>query len=125
METSYLIAKLLGAVYTAVGLGILLNKSHYNSMMRDVIGNATIMYFGGVASLTVGVLLVEFHNVWVQDWPVLITIIGWIALVKGVLLLLKPDVVKGLAQFWMNRLHIVGVAALVLGLILGYYGFMV
>jgi hypothetical protein len=51
-----------------------------------------VIYVSGFLTLTVGYLLVTFHNIWVKDWPVIITVIGWIALVKGISLLVLPQV---------------------------------
>lgn len=41
------------------------------------------VYLNGTLLFVAGLALVRAHNVWVRSWPVLITIIGWFALIVG------------------------------------------
>ena len=90
-----------------------------------MLDEAGTMYMGGFMALIAGVLLVTYHNEWVKSWEVIITIIGWLALVKGVALLAFPTMalkfykplLKGNITTWG------GVGITILGLILGYYGY--
>jgi VanZ family protein len=34
--------------------------------------------------------MVSFHNLWVADWRVVITIIGWLSILKGAIRILLP-----------------------------------
>ena len=127
METSIFIAKLLAVVYLAIGFGILLNQSYYRKGLDEMVSNAGIMYLGGFMALVIGFLMVTYHNIWVKSWIVLITILGWFALLKGLLLLILP---KTMTRFSMslfkkkNFLLIDGIIALILGFIFGYFGFL-
>ncbi|MBU1992507.1 MAG: hypothetical protein ABH856_02325 [Patescibacteria group bacterium] len=123
MELSLLMAKLLGVVYIVVGLGMLINKDGYKDMMGDIYKNSLMLYMGGVMALVVGLLLVMYHNLWVSSWEVIITILGWLALLKGLLLLLAPKAMKGMVGFWEKNIQFGGVIVLILGLVLGYFGF--
>lgn len=115
---------MLGLVYTVVGLGILLDTSRYTKLFDDVFKNTALLYYGGVMALLVGYLITTFGpNSVTLDYAGLVSLIGWIALVKGVLLLVKPDVIRTSAAFWMKNMQLAGGIALILGLILGYYGF--
>lgn len=126
MELSILIAKILGATYLAIGLGMLFDKAYYKKSFPKMLDEAGTMYMGGFMALIGGVLLVTYHNEWVKSWEVIITIIGWLALVKGVALLTFPSaslrfykpMLKGDAVLTWGALFIV-----LLGLALGYYGY--
>ena len=39
----------------------------------------------GYISLLMGLVTVILHNVWVADWRVVITILGWSTLIKGIM----------------------------------------
>lgn len=125
MELSIFIAKLIGALYVAVGLGIIFDKAYYQKATNKMMDEAGLIYVGGAMALVTGVLLVTYHNIWVQSWEVIITILGWAALIKGVALLTFPtstirfykSVLKGKA------IAFAGPFALILGGILGYYGY--
>jgi hypothetical protein len=56
-------------------------------------------------SIIIGLLNILLHNIWEANWKVLITIIGWIALTKGVIRFSFPrTALKALNSFnvkWM------------------------
>jgi hypothetical protein len=47
--------------------------------------------FAGCISILVGLLIVTSHNIWTPEWPLLITLIGWVALLKGIAEVYVPD----------------------------------
>lgn len=72
-----------------------------------------------------GAVLVASNNVWSGPLvQVIMTIIGWLILIKGAFIVLFPDTTMSLSQKWSkNGLFVVsGVVALVIGLILLYAG---
>ena len=74
-------------------------------------------------ALLAGFLIVNFHNVWVWDWTVIITVLGWLALLKGILLLLLPKTMVALTRLVTNILWVAVVFVLVMAGVLGYFGF--
>ena len=97
MDASLLLARLLGPLFLAAGLGLLLNQAHYRKMLHSFLTDAALYYFSGALALTVGVAILLFHNLWVADWRVVITIIGWLSVLKGVVRLLFPQAGQKLA----------------------------
>jgi hypothetical protein len=91
MEHSMLIARILGPLFIVVTVGVLLNLDYYLRMFNGFNKQPSLFYMGGVMALFFGVLIVEFHNVWVADWVVIITFMGWVSLLKGCLLLMAPE----------------------------------
>ena len=124
MDATTYLAQILGLTYLVVGLGILVNENHYKSMIKQFMDNKSFMYFGGVISLIVGYNIVTFHNVWGQSWEVLITIIGWMALLKGFILLVQPHAYDNLVQWMLARMHVMKFITLVLGAVFAYFGFL-
>jgi hypothetical protein len=49
------------------------------------------VFVNGLLSLTFGSLVVAFHNVW-SGLPVILTIVGWLHVVKGTVSLVAPSV---------------------------------
>ncbi len=125
METSILVAKILGIAYISIGLGVLFSPGHYKKLFSDFDKNPTFVYLGGIMALLAGFLIVNFHNIWIKDWVVVITVVGWLALVKGVLLLIAPKVILGMSKPLLKNLKLIGLFALVLGLLVSYLGFSV
>lgn len=125
MSTSILIAKLLGLMYVFVGLGMLLSGKYYKKMFDSFIKELGAVYIGGLMALVVGFLIVTYHNVW-QGWPILVSLIGWLALIKGFMLLVLPEVFmdKFKSMFKTAKcVNWVGVFALLLGAVFCYFGF--
>ena len=123
MDTSVLLAQMFGLVYTVVGIGIFLDVDRYEALLDEMLKSKTFLYFGGIMSLVAGYLIVTFHNIWEKDWRVLITIIGWIAIVKGVLLLTSPKTILVHSRYWQGRMQTMSIVTIVLGVVFGYVGF--
>jgi len=126
MELSILLAKIFGLVYIAVGLGMLINRAYYRKVLTDMATSSALLMYGGAAALVVGLVMVLNHNLWAGGWEIIITIIAWLALLKGVLLLLAPKAMIGLTKMITKNESVFvlwAVLALILGLILGYFGF--
>ena len=113
--------QLFGLAYLAIGVGALLDIKNWQRVFEDFTKNRPLLLIGGVGSLVVGFLLVAFHNTWAWEWPVIITIIGWLALIKGILLLALPQVMIILVaamSIEKNLLKIHAAVTMVLGLLL-------
>lgn len=124
MDTSTFLAQLFGLLYTVIGVSIFMDSLRFRQLISDMQkANPLTLYLAGVTSLVVGFSIITFHNVWTPDWRGLITLIGWIALAKGVLMLLQPSILLKNAVFWQNKLMTAGAIVLLLGLFLGYHGF--
>ena len=52
-------------------------------MAGEFIGSRALIYVAGVLAFMPALALVLAHNVWVADWRVLITLIGWFALITA------------------------------------------
>ena len=126
METSLFIAKIFGLLYLVVGAGLILNRKVFQQIMDDFCKNAALILYGGIFSLVIGLVIVLTHNVWVTGWPVIITIIGWIAIIKGVWLIIFPNTVSAFMQAYQkneNLLIAQSVGALIFGIVLTFFGF--
>jgi len=111
--------QLFGLAYLSIGVGALLDIKNWQRVFEDFTKNRPLLLIGGVGSLVVGFLLVTFHNTWAWQWPVIITIIGWLALLKGILLLALPQVMIVLVaamSIEKNLLKIHAAATMVIGL---------
>jgi uncharacterized membrane protein len=67
------------------------------------------------------------HNVWVPNWRVLITLLGWLMLVRGAARILFTDRVMEFAKTVVRNKRIYpisGAVVGVLGLVLCYFGYL-
>ena len=126
MGISVLLAKLIGIPFLLIGLGFLFDRAHYNKVAKEVVSSAGLYFMSGVIAIVVGLAIVLYHNVWVSSWEVLITLVGWASLIKGVVRLLLPQWGMGVLKSWLkneNLMTFFAVLILVFGAVLTYYGF--
>ena len=126
MEATVLIAKLLGPIFIVVGIGVLLNLKRYQNVLADFCDNTARLYLGGVMALAAGILIIIFHNDWRLKWGLIITVMGWLSFIKGITLIVFPDVIVKATKICrensaMLAIHVV--FALVLGAILTVMGY--
>jgi hypothetical protein len=127
MNTSIFLAQLIGPILAVIGLGVLINRAGYQAVAEEVVKSRVQLWLSGVLALTAGLAIVLVHNEWDLSWDVIITIIGWLAIVRGLLRLLIPQQIgdflsRGLAR-GPQVLTGVGVVALVVGAFLAWKGY--
>jgi len=124
METSVLLAQIIGPFMLVVGIGILINLEHYRQLVADFGASPSQIFLFGTLALLVGLLIVCFHNVWEWRWPVVITVIGWLSILRGILRIAAPGFVQTMAERYSRNTNVVAasaVIALVLGAALSYF----
>lgn len=119
------ILRLIMVVYLTVGLGILLSPNYYRKIFAHLLDNKLMIYLGGLMALVVGFAVITYHNVW-QGWGLLVTLLGWAAFLKGLMVLLLPEQLMKISTQVMKESHffMYGLSAIILGLIFGYFGFL-
>lgn len=125
MELSRLIAKITSVIYLSAGLSAILNAGYYHRLVDDLFSNAALTYLSGFIAVIIGFLIVHYHNRWVRNWTVLITLVGWLALLKGVVLIVFPGFIQSCSETLLTGLglKIFPYAALFLGFLFAYFGF--
>lgn len=125
MELSILIAKIIAVIYLSASLGGFFSRDYYRSLADDMYKNAALTYMMGFIAVIAGFLIVHHHNIWGGDWTVLITILGWISLIKGILIMAFPKFMQRLSEpfFTERALKFIPYVTLATGLLYGYFGF--
>ncbi len=122
MELSILIAKIISVIYIASGIAVLTGTFKISDFVNEFEKSPTLTFLSGCIGIIFGMILVNYHNIWVKNWTVIITIISWIMLIGGVLVVIVPG-----ALIYMKKLikdnRLWGVFMLLFGLVLGYFGF--
>ncbi|MFH1395460.1 MAG: hypothetical protein ABIH09_04810 [Candidatus Omnitrophota bacterium] len=126
MDASLFIARIFGVLYLVVGIGMLVNRKNFLKIMDDFCSNAALVLVGGMFALIVGLAIILTHNVWVWHWILIITVIGWLGLIKGIWIIIFPNSVSGFMQSYQKNENLVvahSLVALVLGAVLTFFGF--
>lgn len=126
MDTSIFLARLIGPLFLVIAAGLLLRQSSWRSMASDFLANRALVYLTGFLALLGGLAIVNTHNVWVANWPVAITILGWLAVIGGIFRMLWPERVIGIGERMLGNKSAVTAAGVIeglLGLWLTYAGY--
>jgi len=94
---SRFIAALIGPVVMAVGLSMLMNPGIVAALSDDIAASPALMMTSGVIAMLLGLAIVKSHNRW-KGWPLAVTLVGWIAVIGGLLRVAVPDFVISLAR---------------------------
>jgi hypothetical protein len=127
METSILFAKFMGPAMLVSGIAVLVNRKNIHAVTEDFLNSPALIYLAGFLALLLGLAILIFHNVWVAGWPVIITIVGWIALGAGIVRMCFPALVKKIGTAMMERGALIMIASAfntALGAFLTYMGFL-
>ncbi len=128
MYTTIVLAKISGLMCLAIGLSVL-NKKSMAVIIDELLNskNRALFWFVGFVAALIGAVTLSFYNTWSFHWPVLITILGWAALLKGVIIMLFPDsLLSYYKKLKINGIVMFGgVVALIFGIILLYKSFSV
>lgn len=126
LSVAELIGRVVGPLYIVVGIGMLINPGAYRRMAQGFIDTPALTYLGGAMALGFGLLVLATHNDFSGLFPGLITVLAWIAVIKGAMLLLAPGAVMKPWTPVMTSpagLRAGGAFALVLGAYLAAKGF--
>jgi hypothetical protein len=120
------LAKLIGPLFLAIGIGMLVNAPVYRILGAQFLQSAALIYLTGILALPVGIAILLAHNVWAADWRVIITVLGWLAIIGGAVRIIVPQFVQhiGGAVLHLAALPFIGgVIVLVLGGVLSFFGY--
>jgi hypothetical protein len=91
-RTIYL-GRLIGLYCVLIALSMISHKEATVDTMTALVHNAPVLFFASVMAMVAGLAIVLAHNVWSGGaLRVVVTLVGWILLVKGLIfLLLSPE----------------------------------
>jgi uncharacterized membrane protein HdeD (DUF308 family) len=102
---------------------LLINLGSMSALVEAISHDPALVLVSGVLSFVAGLAVVRVHNHWAADWAVLVTIFGWLLLIGGLVRMLFPIWLAGMAAtFSPSTGLIVGEAVvfLVIGAFLSY-----
>jgi hypothetical protein len=109
---------------------MMVHKQFIVETIMALLHDSPLMFILGIFTLVAGLAIILTHNVWSGSTSaVIVTIVGWITLSKGLLLLFLPPEVE--ADLILSKLHyqqyfyIFMAVSLAIGMYLTYDGFAV
>ena len=126
MAASIPFAKLIGPILVVAAIAMLANPKHMREMALDFLKDRPLIFVTGVLAMLGGLAIVNNHNVWIADWPVIITLFGWAMMIGGAIRTALPSVVKSVGGAMMEAPAMIRISAVVwllIGAFLTYQGY--
>jgi hypothetical protein len=100
-ETSIFLAKFWGWYLIIFFLILSFNPKRIVQVIKDLEDQKFVIVISFTA-IVIGLLNILFHNIWEDDWRLIITFIGWMALFIGLSLFIFPK----RTVLWLDYLNI-------------------
>ena len=126
MAMSKAIAGLIGPTLVAIATGMLLNLGSFPAIAEQVSRDPALILVSGILLFIAGLAIVRAHNLWTGGWPVLVTILAWLAVLGGLVRILFPTRLAALAAGLAQSSGLIATAAVVLlalGAFLSFKGY--
>lgn len=98
MELSIFLAKVFGLYSVIVCAAVFFKRRELEAVLQEFEKSRLFAFFSGAMALLLGLAIVVGHAVWEFDWRILITVLGWLTVIKGVIRLFFFDWAKGAAR---------------------------
>lgn len=82
-----LLATWMGLYMVAAGAGLLVDRNLYANVIGELRDGASLGYLAAIVVFVIGAAVVSLHNEWNGPWAVVVSLIGWGALIEGLALL--------------------------------------
>lgn len=117
MTNSSRIAGLLGPTLIAISITEWMNLGVFVAAIGPSF--APHVYLNGTLLFVAGLAIVRAHNYWTRGWPVLVTVVGWMAMVAGLSRMAAPVAAQEAGQH-LTVVYASLVALLVIGAVLTF-----
>ena len=120
-ETTFFVARMMAAYLFITALGFFFSRSFYLRMLNETQSSHPItIHLSGSVHFSVGMAIVLNHFMWGHLLEIVVTLIGFAFLTKGVLLVVVPEVAMKANGITSGRLPIAAAGFLLLSLYLAY-----
>ena len=124
MDISIFLAKLIGVYLLIITFLCVFRKRQVELTGKEVVSSKSALAISAEFSLIFGLVIAIDHSVWEYSWRGLITLIGYLMIVRGVMRFAFPSEAKKIGTKMLTNLFWpVCVITLAVGIFLTYRGF--
>lgn len=116
------LAEAIGLYLLLVGLSGLSAPQRWRAIMNELVASPALQMAMGVLVFAIGVTLAMVHSILADPLAILVTLIGWAALLEGALLIAVPGPLLRLGLWSLNYTRIWAIVSLILGILLALAG---
>ena len=99
MELSLFLAKLLGIYLLIIAVLWAVRGDEISNVVKELFTNRPLVFLSGLFALAIGIAIAISHSVWELNWRGLITLFGYMSIVKGMMRIGFPEIPQKAAAF--------------------------
>jgi len=103
MKLPVYLARVWGLGIVLIFAGLLINRKSFIGTIEHLQAGNISMLLAGVLALGIGAAQVAGFNSWTLDYRGLVTLFGWLSLLKGSAILFAPDYLARFAQVFVKE----------------------
>ena len=123
MDKAMWLAGVFGPLLTIMGLWMLLYSENLIKVMTSIKNTSGCFFMMGMINILVGLVIVNMYNVWMWHPAVLVSLLGWVLLIRGVLILYIPQLIIKYTMTSHMVMRAIGLTPLIWGLALWWFAF--
>jgi len=121
MEISIFFARLWGSFFIVFGALFIITKQLGKTI--EMTDDKAFVISTGYITFLMGLVTVILHNVWELNWKIVITLLGWSTLIKGISKIGFPELIHKQAQRFKKNQWVSAVILILLGAFLFWMSF--
>lgn len=116
------LAEAIGLYLIVIGISGLAGPQRWRAVMDDLERSPGLVMAFGFPVFLVGAALILIHSIWRDPLSILVSLIGYVALAEGALLLAVPAPLLKLGRWSLRYIRGWAIASILLGLLFFYAG---
>lgn len=121
IDISVALARFWGLFYLIFGSLFIITKQLGKTI--EMTDDKKFVIATGYSTLLMGLITVSIHNIWVWDWTLVITLLGWTAILKSIHKIGFPESIHKQAKKFEKKQFFATIFLLAISLFLLYKGF--
>ncbi len=126
MALTVYLARFFGIYIALMGIVMMVRRKAILELMTAIIEQRALIFILAMLRVLIGLAIVLAHNQWRGTLAIVVTLIGWITLLRGIALMLLPaDAERKVLTIFerSSQYHAAAIIAILFGLWLSYAGF--
>jgi hypothetical protein len=124
-STTEFFFRVFGLYFVAAGLGIMTNLVNVEKMLAEIQDSPMIRFMAGILAFISGVVILSMHNDWSTWQASFVTVFGWAALIKGLLIMALPGITLSMMSAMTKPafMRLWSLLVIVMGAVMLWFGF--
>lgn len=113
---TYQLAVMIGATALCLGIGAWWRPESWAAMLAEIQHSPTLVILTGIVAQIYGSLILLMPGGWSDPLAIAVSTMGVASILKGLLLLLAPDLFLGMSRTWIRHARLWALVVMALGL---------